>query len=282
MSLALTKIKSRIKSVSSAYKVTNAMKLVSTVKLSKWKNKMNESLIYTTKLKEISDIVFLNAKKNELNLFTKNNDVDKKLYIAVTSSLGLCGSYNVNMFNFIESKVNEQDDVIILGSKGISHFSNSHLNLINDFNDYSSIKDEKIFKRLLNFSIESFINGKYKEVHILYTHFKNTITFIPQDFQLFPFKADNDKALNENHFAPLFEPSTKELIEKLVPLVIENEFYSKLLEAEVSEQASRCNAMDNATNNAEELLNELNIDFNKARQTAITQEIIEIVAASKN
>lgn len=279
MSLALTKIKSRIRSIDGAYKVTKAMKLVSTVKLQKWKGKMNESSLYTSKLKEISDDV-LKCDENIDSPYVKINDeVNKDLYIVITSSLGLCGSYNANIFHFFDKIYKNDDEFIILGNKGLVHYEQILPNLNTDFKDYSSLKDEKIIKNLLRYILSSYENKKIRSVHIIYTHYKNSITFEVKDFRLLPLKTEKN---NSNiGYDPIFEPSKKELVEKIIPLVIENQLFSKLLESEVSEQGSRCNAMDNATNNAEELLSELQIEFNKARQSAITQEIVEIVAASK-
>lgn len=279
MSLALTKIKSRIRSIDGAYKVTKAMKLVSTVKLQKWKGKMNESSLYTSKLKEISDDV-LKCDENIDSPYVKTNDeVNKDLYVVITSSLGLCGSYNANIFHFFDKIYKNDDEIIILGNKGLVHYEQILPNLNTDFKDYSSLKDEKIIKNLLRYILSSYENKKIRSVHIIYTHYKNSITFEVKDFRLLPLKTEKN---NSNiGYDPIFEPSKKELVEKIIPLVIENQLFSKLLESEVSEQGSRCNAMDNATNNAEELLSELQIEFNKARQSAITQEIVEIVAASK-
>lgn len=279
MSIALTKIKSRIRSIDGAYKVTKAMKLVSTVKLQKWKGKMNESSIYTAKLKDISDDILRCSEKIDSPFVKMNENIDKDLYIVITSSLGLCGSYNVNIFHFLDEIKKDSDEIIILGSKGLAHYEPILNNINTDFKDYSSIKDEKVIKNLLRYSLSGYENKKYRSVHLIYTHYKNSITFEVKDFRLLPLtKEENKKNIG---YDPIFEPSKKELVEKIIPLVIENELFSKLLESEVSEQGSRCNAMDNATNNAEELLSELQIEFNKARQGAITQEIVEIVAASK-
>ncbi|MGM9873667.1 MAG: ATP synthase F1 subunit gamma [Bacilli bacterium] len=279
MSLALTKIKSRIKSIDGAYKVTKAMKLVSTVKLQKWKGKMNESSIYTAKLKEISDDVLRCVDNIDSPLVKTNDDVNKDLFIVITSSLGLCGSYNVNIFHYLDSVKKDDDEIIVLGTKGLAHYEPILKNLNSDFKEYTSIKDEKVIKNLLRYSISGYENKKYRSVRIIYTHYKNSITFEVKDFRLLPLiKEESNSNIG---FDPIFEPSKKELVEKIIPLVIENQLFSKLLESEVSEQGSRCNAMDNATSNAEELLDELQIEFNKARQGAITQEIVEIVAASK-
>lgn len=282
MSLALNKIKSRIKSVSGAYKVTNAMKLVSTIKLQKWKKIMSDVILYTDKLRHISEKIFIYADKNSSLLLRNNNSKNnKKLYIVITSSLGLCGSYNVNMYNFMEEKVDYiNDEIIIIGSKGRSHFSSSKYNINRDFDDFISLDDEKNMRKILRYAIEKYKNLYFKEIHILYTHFKNSITFILEDFQLLPLNKE-EKIKNDFNYPPFLEPSKEELIESLIPIVLQNEFYYKILDSQISEQASRCNAMENATKNAEDLLANLKIEFNKARQAAITQEIVEIVAASK-
>lgn len=277
MGTEVTKIKSRIKSVTGALKVTSAMKLISTVKLNKWKGKMLAFRSYTDYVSSISDEVFGYVKNFESPLFNKNVTSNKNLFIIVSSTLGLCGSYNANIFSLAEASISKDDDAIILGNKGIAHFKDGEFTQINDFSNYSSIDDSLIIKNLTDFVINNFIKGTYKEVHLIYSKYINSLVFKPTDFVLLPLAKKEEQI----KVKPILEPSEKELIDVLVPLYLKNIIYSKLLESEVSEQAARCNAMENATDNANELLNDLQIEFNKARQSAITQEIIEVVSASK-
>ena len=282
MSQAITRIKTRIRSVTGAYKVTSAMKLVSSVKLRTWKSKMIANKRFKEEVKNASDDVFRYLENISSPLINGNPDASKNLYIVVTSSLGLCGAYNTNIFKLAEKNISNNDDVIILGKKGLSHFEHASFNKINDFNTYESIKDESKIRNLTNYLVGEFEKGIYKEVHIIYTEYRNPIVFTARDETLLPLKPNVDSKENNVGYGPLLEPNKNELLNTLIPFVIRTMVYSVLLESEVSEQASRSNAMENATDNAEELLNELNIEFNKARQASITQEIIEIAAAANS
>lgn len=278
MSQALNKIKTRIKSVSGAYKVTSAMKLVSTIKLKTWKNKMLGNKKYQDSLSEIVDQILMCAK-NSSSPFIKINDKNKsKLYIVVSSTLGLCGSYNQNIFKIGDTVISPKDKAIILGGKGIAHFNGSKFELLEGFENYSGGQDKKTIQRLSDFIIKEFEQEKYGEIHIIYTEYKNSLSFLSKDFKLLPLITNDNESLG---YPPIMEPKEKELIKELIPLYIRGQIYAKLLESSVCEEASRSNAMENATNNAKDILDELQIEFNKTRQGAITQEIIEIVSASK-
>jgi len=278
MSQTITKIKSRISSVTGAYKVTSAMKLVSTVKLKSWRSKMLASRAYSEKIEKTIHDVFANLS-NDDTVYLKGNGSSKRLYIVVSSTLGLCGAYNFNIFKVADASIKEDDDVIILGKKGAAHFSEGKFNKIDISEGYSSIKDLGKIKTLSIFIISQFESGKYGEIHFVYTHYKNPIAFISKDVKVLPLSVNTDS--NYVGYGPLLEPDPQLLLKMLIPFYINNVVYSKLLESEVCEQASRSNAMENATKNAEDLLATLKIEFNKARQGAITQEITEIAAAAE-
>ena len=277
MSQEVTKIKKRISSVSGALKVTSAMKLVSTVKLKKWKNKMLSNKQYTSSLEEITKTVMSFAKKAKTPFNVTNDMTDKNLYVIVSSTLGLCGSYNNNIFKLADVSIKEKDDAIILGNKGMMHFENGKFTKINGFEEYSSIEDTSLITSITSLLTSEYLKGKYHEIHLIYSEYKNSLVFIPRDFVVLPLKKVETA---ENSFGPILEPNEEALLNELVPIYIKTVIFSKLLESEVCEQAARCNAMENATNNAKDLLEDLQIQFNKARQGAITQEITEIVSAA--
>ena len=277
MSQEVIRIKKRISSVSGALKVTSAMKLVSTVKLKKWKNKMLSNREYSEQLKEITDLVLSFAKKAKTPFNKINENTDKNLYIVVSSTLGLCGSYNNNIFKLADVQLKEKDDAIILGNKGLIHYENGSFTKILGFSEYNSIENTSLINSLTSFLTSEYLKGKYHEIHLIYSEYKNSLVFLPKDVVILPLKRVDTEL---DSFGPILEPDEKTLVEKLVPIYIKTIVYSKLLESEVCEQAARCNAMDNATNNAKDLLDDLRIEFNKARQGAITQEITEIVSAA--
>lgn len=277
MSQNVVKIKSRIKSVSGAYKVTSAMKLVSTVKLKQWRNKMLANKEYAQELNEVVDLLLIFSKNNESPYLNKNK-ANKNLYIIVSSTLGLCGSYNNNIFRVSDAKIKENDEAIILGEKGIAHYENGEFEILEGFSESYSLENKALIEKMSDFIIDEYGKGIYQEIHIIYSEYKNSLVFLAKDYQLLPL---NFESKVDNGYPPIMEPSSKELTETLIPFYIKTALFSKLLESEVCEQGARSNAMENATNNAKDLLDELQIEFNKARQTAITQEITEIVAAAK-
>ncbi len=277
MSQEVTKIKKRISSVSGALKVTSAMKLVSTVKLKKWKNKMLANRNYADQLKATTDKVLSFAKKTKTPFNVVNEGTDKNLYIIVSSTLGLCGSYNNNIFKLADVTLKAKDDAVILGNKGLIHYENGDFTKIEGYEEYSSIENTTLINTLTNYLTSEYLKGKYHEIHLIYSEYKNSLVFTPKDLKVLPL---SEVETEVDGFGPILEPDEKTLVERLVPIYIKTIVFSKLLESEVCEQAARCNAMDNATNNAKDLLEDLRIEFNKARQGAITQEITEIVSAA--
>ena len=278
MAQEVARIKKRIKSVSSSYKITSAMKLVSTVKLKKWKNKMLANKEYARQIDEIALTVFSSIEESK-NPYFAEKKTDKKLFIVLSSSLGLCGAYNNNIFRLADAKISAKDDAIILGNKAISHYQNGAFNHIETFKEYSGMNNPKIIDAIVDYINKEFVKGTYAEIHIIYTSYKNSLVFHPVDYQLLPLKLEKQDPVP---YPPIMEPNQEALLDVLIPLYLKNSVHAKFLESEVCEQAARSNAMENATKNAEELLENLQIEFNKARQGAITQEITEIVGASQN
>ena len=277
MAQEVARIKKRIKSVSGSYKITSAMKLVSTVKLKKWKNKMLANKEYALRIDEIARTVFSSIEESNNPYFAKRI-ADKKLYIVLSSSLGLCGAYNNNIFRVTDAHIKDNDDAIILGNKAISHYQNGVFTKIEDFKDYKNVSDVSVINAIVEYIKTEYLKGTYQEIHLIYTSYKNSLVFHPVDYQVLPLESEKQEQIG---YPPIMEPNQEALIDVLVPLYLKNSIYAKFLESEVCEQAARSNAMENATKNAEELLDNLQIEFNKARQAAITQEITEIVGASQ-
>ena len=253
------------------------MKLVSTVKLKKWKNKMLATKDYTERIDEIASLIFSNVEKSKSPYFLENEKAKKNLYIVLSSSLGLCGSYNSNLFRLADAQIKDEDDAIILGNKAIAHYKDGQFNKIETFKEYSNVNDQKIINNIIDYIDKEYVKGVYKEIHLIYTAYKNSLVFHPVDYMVLPLQKKEEK---QSAYPPIMEPNQEELIKVLVPIYLKNSVYAKFLESEVCEQAARSNAMENATKNAEELLENLQIEFNKARQAAITQEITEIVSAA--
>ena len=280
MAQELANTKKRIQSVNSTLKITKAMELVANAKLKRWKNKMENITQY---LLEMSDIIStcagsydpFNMSIDELKKYENTSSV---LYIVVTSSLGLCGGYNYNVFKFLNNKIKPEDKVIILGTKGLIKYSHTDLNLDDDYVSLLDKFDSYASRNLIDKINNEYKTGKYKEVRLIATEYKNSLTFVPNDIKILPFENKNN-TINDNI---IFDPNKEEVLSLLIPKYLDVLMYGKLTEAIVCEHASRRNAMDTATDNGEELSQKLMLEYNKARQQAITQEITEISSAANN
>lgn len=280
MAQELANTKKRIQSVNSTLKITKAMELVANAKLKRWKNKMENITQY---LLEMSDIISTCAGSYDpfnisIDELKKYKNTSSKLYIVVTSSLGLCGGYNYNVFKFLNNKIKPEDKVIILGTKGFIKYSHTDLNLDEDYVSLLDKFDSYVSRNLIDKIINEYKTGKYKEVRLIATEYKNSLTFIPNDIKILPFENKNN-TINDNI---IFDPNKEEVLSLLIPKYLDVLMYGKLTEAIVCEHASRRNAMDTATDNGKELSQKLMLEYNKARQQAITQEITEISSAANN
>ena len=280
MAQELANTKKRIQSVNSTLKITKAMELVANAKLKRWKNKMENITQY---LLEMSDIISTCAGSYDsfnmsIDELKKYKNTSSKLYIVVTSSLGLCGGYNYNVFKFLNNKIKPEDKVIILGTKGLIKYSHTDLNLDEDYVSLLDKFDSYTSRNLIDKIINEYKTGKYNEVRLIATEYKNSLTFIPNDIKILPFENKNN-TINDNI---IFDPNKEEVLSLLIPKYLDVLMYGKLTEAIVCEHASRRNAMDTATDNGEELSQKLMLEYNKARQQAITQEITEISSAANN
>ena len=140
------------------------------------------------------------------------------------------------------------------------------------------MNDKDLVAKITDYILNEYKKGTYKEIHIIYSEYKNSLVFLAKDYKLLPLEVEEKE---ETGFAPILEPSAAVLVDEIIPFYLQSVIYAKLLESAVCEQGARSNAMENATNNARDILDSLKIEFNKSRQSAITQEIIEIVAAAK-
>ena len=285
MSLGLNKTKRRIASIQSTQKITKAMEMVATVKLKRFRSAMEQGEAYAEGLREVMGELFLHDNETKTHYAKENEEVQGSLYIVITSSLGLCAGYNNNVFKYVEEHVDKEHDVIApLGEKGKAHFAHdpsyAHVDL--DFPNVDKTLDPKQINALCS-EIKAQFNGrKVRKVVLVYTHYVNSISFVPAEETLLPLHITPTPREDESYCPPLFEPSAREQIHILLPYYLGARLNYKIAESQLSEQASRRNAMDNANDNADELLRKLTIEYNKARQTAITQEIVEVVSGSAN
>lgn len=266
-------IKARIRSVDSTKKITKAMQLVASSKLKKQKQYMEENREYAHYLKEtVTDI--LASLKSSHHPYLKHHE-GKAVTIVFTSDMGLCGGYNANVLRMLEKEIGNEDDLIVIGTRGVNWMKNRDFHVIKEetdledecYNELALIADELLAK---------YRNQDIGSIRILYTRFINSVSFEPDYITLLPIaEAAQEEDAYERDTD--FEPSGDQILDTLIPMYVRSLLYSYYLQTKTSEQASRRMAMESATDNAEEIKETLELQYNQARQAAITQEITEIV-----
>ena len=283
MPVGLQATKRRIRSVSSTKKITKAMELVATSKLKKTKNRFEEVKAYTEEIMNMVGSIM--SKKIDANCdYLKANDSDKTLYIVVTSSLGLCGGYNANVYKTVLTEVPVENSLlVVLGSKGCSFFKNRGYEIIEGYPEDSTGDEYEVARKVSRIALSKFTSKRVGKIKLVYTRYVNSVTFQPLIVDLLPVTKPvmlETSSENKVHKDTLFEPDATTILNTLIPMYFESSLYGKFVECHVSEQASRRMAMENASDNADEIIEQLQLQYNKARQSAITQEITEVVAGA--
>lgn len=289
MAESLINIKRRINTIKSTEKVTNAMKLTASVKFQRWKKSLDDFSLYFSQMKENLKM----ALSFDYSNFALKHDCVKKqngnatLYILFTSTLGLCGGYNYNLLKLASDTITENDSVLFIGEKGLTNFKNKVNKVYDDYVDvmnHFTYSDAKYIRHKI---VQLYRTGYFNSVKIIFTEYKNSLTFNPVVKDLLPLsltglkeeKSSYDRELDDKG-GVLFEPSLDDAITFLIPHYMDSLLYEYLVEGELSEVASRRNAMESATDNANDIISDLMITYNKTRQAAITQEITEVVAGA--
>lgn len=282
MSQSLNKVKKRIVTVEATKKLTSAMKLVSSVKFSKLSKEIMIHQDYYHYLKDLASTCFSAAKVNSLDVpyIKKNEGSQKRLIVVVSSSMGMCGAYNINIKKLLESEYKKGDELLIIGKNLIQDLEGDNIKINDSFADILDDLTISNLRILSHFLIEKFEEKEYREIILLYTKYQNPISFVPKKSSILPveFNFDKKSGLNNGDF----EPGLVSFTHEFTRLYIVTDLYFKIFESYLSEVASRRNAMDNADKNAKDLIEKLTLEFNKARQASITQEITEVVNGSAN
>lgn len=279
----LKEIRNRISSVSSTMQITSAMKMVSAAKLKKAQDAITAMRPYAEKLTELLQNVSATLEGDAGGEFTAQREVNKVLIVAITSNRGLAGAFNSNVIKqakeVAESYAGKQVDIFAIGKKG-----NDILRKTNTVIDNKSeIFDELTFERVSQIAetlTEKFVSGEYDKIELIYNQFKNAATQIVQVEQflpLAPIQSDVPALTGEY----IFEPSKEEIVLTLIPKSLKTQLYKAIRDSFASEHGARMTAMHKATDNATELRNQLKLTYNKARQAAITNEILEIVGGAE-
>lgn len=278
----MQEIKRRIRSVESTKKITKAMELVATSKLRKTRNQLEQSKPYYTNVALMTAEILANCKgDNDSVYLIENNDVKKDVYVVIASSLGLCGGYNANIFKEIKDVIKPDDYVYSIGSKATSYLIKNHQGITDS--KYESLSTTFNFKDIINLVNEltrMYREREIRKIKIVYTEFVNNLTFKPRIVTLLPIDPDDFDHIEISKKATLFEPSSQEVLDNLIPMYLQAVIYGYVIESSTSENAARRISMENATDNADELTEQLLLKYNQARQTAITNEISEIVAGA--
>ena len=287
---SLNNIRKRIIAIKKTSKITQAMRLVSTVKIQQQKNRYaNISKFMNSLYNLLRDLA--KSSKYE-NVFDNKPKSNKKLYVIITSTLGLCGSFNVNITKQLLSVLKNNDDIYVVGNQGFNYLKNQqYANQIKaSFNFDSQNLDYLELYPITQTIINDFKQGDYSEIHIVYTKYLNPLKFVPTDLKVLPIERslfstrDIDETiineLNDEGKVIEFESKRSEIICNLIPFFFDSLLVSSIIESQLCEYSARRNAMETATDNANDLIEELKTTYNQLRQNKITQEITEIIAGA--
>ena len=278
---SINTIKKRIHSIEAIKKITSAMKLIASIKLKKQKKELTTTTLFCKNFYN-----FFSCLLDENLVNPKHHDkqwkFDNNLYIVMTSSIGLCGSYNNNICRAIKAILKPHDHVVMIGQKGKKYFKNNNLNnfLIKSI-DLSQEKDNiyDLFLALSYWCLNEYEEGKYKNIKIIYTKFVSAFKTEVQIIDFFSFrqkKIDNKKTNHNKIFS--FDSPHELIFKKILPYYFACLLYGSFNEAKISENVNRSNTMDLAAKNAKDLINELKLQFNKLRQNVITKQINEVMS----
>ena len=277
----LKEIRGRIKSIKSIQKVTSAMKMVAAAKLRTSQSNMEQCRPYSSKITTLLNDLMSDCNPNDYDLM-KSRDVNKTLYVVITSDRGMAGAFNTNILKKAQSDIDldSKDNAIIIpiGKKSRDYFKNRNYNISSEYIEFWGDLNFKHAITIGDEIVSLFLSKKVDKVKIYFNEFKNLATQIIKDVDFLPLK--NVETENSIATDRLYEPSKEQILSELIPKHINVQVWQFLLESYASEQAARMLAMENATDNAGEMIRELGLQYNKARQSAITTEIIEIVSGA--
>ncbi len=278
----LKDIRDRIKSVRSIQKVTKAMKMVAAAKMRKAQGRMEQARPYTHRLTEVIHHLLPDVDRELLPLLDIR-EIQRVGYIVVASDRGLAGPFNTNVLKKAQQEIHEigkqNVDLFCIGKKTRDHFKRRDYNIIQSHIEFWNDLDFPHAMKMGEGIISHFINGEVDEIHVVYNEFVNVATQSIQSERLLPLEYGDEDTMT--HIDRLYEPSKEKLVRSLIPRHLNIQMWKYLLESYASEQAARMVAMENATDNAEDMIKDLSLEFNKARQASITKEMLEIVSGAE-
>ncbi len=280
----LKEIRNRITSVGSTMQITSAMKMVSAAKLKRAQDAITQMRPYANKLTELLVNLSSSLDTSEGGEFSSDRSQSKILLVAITSNRGLCGGFNANIIKKINLLVEEdykesEVSILSIGKKSSEYFNNNNFSVVSTHDDVFSDLTYNSIASIASGIMEDYINQKFDKVVLVYNQFKNAATQNVMNEAYLPVESidENESSIGDY----IFEPEKKEIIEELIPKSLKTQLYKAVLDSHASEHGARMTAMHKATDNASELKKDLTLSYNKARQAAITAEILEIVGGAE-
>ena len=280
----LKEIRNRITSVGSTMQITSAMKMVSAAKLKRAQDAILQMRPYANKLTELLVNLSSSLDSSEGGDFSVNREIKNVLLIPITSNRGLCGGFNANIIKQTISLINDDYNdktvaVISRGKKSSENFRNNNYNVISSHDDIFSDLTYDSVAKIAEDIMQSYLDLKYDKVILVYNQFKNAATQNVMSENYLPVESPEEEGAVIGDY--IFEPEKKEIIEQLIPKSLKTQLFKAVLDSHASEHGARMTAMHKATDNASELKKDLTLSYNKARQAAITAEILEIVGGAE-
>lgn len=290
----LRDIRNRISSVNNTQQITKAMKMVAAAKLRKAQDRMTQTRPYASKIEEVAGRLAENSDATN-PVMRKPEEVKTVLFIVVGSDRGLCGGFNNNLFKEVESRLhkdfqnhldNKTLSLVTIGKKASAHFKKRKYKVTNSFPGFFDDIQYDAASKIMEAATSQFVEGDFDEVYIAYNEFKSVIAQNRKVQKVLPIdteditKSDSDNA-SKQAIDYLYEPNSQAILDRLLPLHLNMQLWRAVLESNASEQGARMTAMDSATENAKELERDLRLEYNQARQSAITTEISEIVSGAQ-
>ncbi len=281
---SMREIKRRKGSIASTQQITKAMKLVSTVKLQRAKGKAESTKPYFDCMYD-TIATMLSKSGNIDHPYLRSGESSKKAVIVITSNRGLAGGYNNNVVKLVtgdEAFDKENTEIFALGKKGRDTLESKGYRIASDLSEIMNGPMYSDAKELSNTLLDKFEKREIGEIYLAYTVFKNTVTHIPTMLKLLPVEIEAKEETKDGAGIPMnYEPNEEEALGMIIPKYITSLIYGAMMEAVASENGARMQAMDSATSNAEEMIQKLSLDYNRARQGSITQELTEIIAGAQ-
>ena len=280
----LKEIRSRIKSVGSTMQITSAMKMVSAAKLKRAQDAIVKMRPYANKLTELLENLSASLDSSDGGVYAQNRQIKKALLVTITSNRGLCGGFNAYIIKKAKSLINEEYSnvnisILSIGKKSSERFDKNGFNVVSKHDALCGALTFDNVAKVAEAIMEQFVAGNYDKVILVYNQFKNAATQIIMAENFLPVQATkNEEAASGDY---IFEPTKQEIVEQLIPKSLKTQLFKAILDSHAAEHGARMTAMHKATDNAGELKKELTLTYNKARQAAITAEILEIVGGAE-